>query len=372
MSAVRRPLPGRAAEPLALPVALVRRLALPAVFLTAVVYHVAAVARPCDPDGLQRRAALREALAGARSRRGARHPRRELLLSRPARTARAGPGVAAFVDDGCIRGREAVERRRHVSGRVPGVLARAASRAAHSCARVCARGSCDARVSLPRVPHVGGARLSRVPLRCRGDRARHRAAVVRGADHVHGRDRDTRAVHRTATRLSRRGCASARAGRTADTRFRLRWSPVSSSRSWPCPARSASTARPRTSASLSATSRTGPSTTGAVFDYSLGLAVVPGALFGLTFMLAQPRLPHERALAVLTIATTLLFLGTGSADRGRRGATGRSSATSSTSRRSSSSPSSRYAERGAPGRLAVRPRGLHRRSRTLHSSRCRD
>ena len=49
-------------------------------------------------------------------------------------------------------------------------------------------------------------------------------------------------------------------------------------------------------------------TTGAVFTYSLGLVVVPGAFFGLMLMFAQPRLPLERALAVLTVVTTLLFL----------------------------------------------------------------
>ena len=92
-------------------------------------------------------------------------------------------------------------------------------------------------------------------------------------------------------------------------------------------------------------------TTGYLLPFSLGLVVVPGALFGLEFMLARPRMPIERAVAVLTVACTALFLtqaaliAAGEADR----------------------PLERYlfyvtpfvflaffayAERGAPGRLA--------------------
>lgn len=50
-------------------------------------------------------------------------------------------------------------------------------------------------------------------------------------------------------------------------------------------------------------------TTGYLFAFSLGLAIVPGALFGLHLMLARPRLPIERAIAALTVACTALFLG---------------------------------------------------------------
>jgi hypothetical protein len=50
-------------------------------------------------------------------------------------------------------------------------------------------------------------------------------------------------------------------------------------------------------------------TTGYLLPFSLGLAVVPGALFGLQFMLARPRVPIERAVGVLTVACTVLFLG---------------------------------------------------------------
>jgi hypothetical protein len=50
-------------------------------------------------------------------------------------------------------------------------------------------------------------------------------------------------------------------------------------------------------------------TTGYLFTFSLGLAIVPGALFGLQQMLARPHVPLERALAVLTVACTALFLG---------------------------------------------------------------
>src|SRR5439155_1287747 len=48
---------------------------------------------------------------------------------------------------------------------------------------------------------------------------------------------------------------------------------------------------------------------GALLPFGLGLAVIPGAIFGLGLMLARPRTPLERAIAVLTIVATTLFLG---------------------------------------------------------------
>ena len=48
---------------------------------------------------------------------------------------------------------------------------------------------------------------------------------------------------------------------------------------------------------------------GALLPFALGLAIVPGAIFGLGLMLARPRSPVERALAVLTVVSTTLFLG---------------------------------------------------------------
>jgi hypothetical protein len=48
---------------------------------------------------------------------------------------------------------------------------------------------------------------------------------------------------------------------------------------------------------------------GVLLPFALGLAVVPGAVFGLGLMLARPRAPMERALAVLTVVCTTLFLG---------------------------------------------------------------
>jgi hypothetical protein len=50
-------------------------------------------------------------------------------------------------------------------------------------------------------------------------------------------------------------------------------------------------------------------TTGVLLLYGLGLAVLPGAIFGIGLMLARPRLPIERAVAVLTVACTAFFLG---------------------------------------------------------------
>jgi hypothetical protein len=50
-------------------------------------------------------------------------------------------------------------------------------------------------------------------------------------------------------------------------------------------------------------------TTGYLLPFSLGLAIVPGALFGLQFMLMRPRAAIERAVGVLTVASLVLFLG---------------------------------------------------------------
>jgi hypothetical protein len=49
-------------------------------------------------------------------------------------------------------------------------------------------------------------------------------------------------------------------------------------------------------------------TTGYLLPFSLGLAIVPGALFGLGFMLTRPRARLEQGIAALTIAATALFL----------------------------------------------------------------
>ena len=50
-------------------------------------------------------------------------------------------------------------------------------------------------------------------------------------------------------------------------------------------------------------------TNGYLLPFTFGLAIVPGALFGLGYMLGRPRVPLERAVAVLTIACTTLFVG---------------------------------------------------------------
>jgi hypothetical protein len=49
-------------------------------------------------------------------------------------------------------------------------------------------------------------------------------------------------------------------------------------------------------------------TTGSLLPFAVGLAIVPGALFGLQFMVACPRRPIEQAAGMLTIACLLLFL----------------------------------------------------------------
>jgi hypothetical protein len=48
---------------------------------------------------------------------------------------------------------------------------------------------------------------------------------------------------------------------------------------------------------------------GILLPFALGLAVVPGAIFGLGLMLGRPRTTVERAIAILTVVSTALFLG---------------------------------------------------------------
>ena len=48
---------------------------------------------------------------------------------------------------------------------------------------------------------------------------------------------------------------------------------------------------------------------GYLLMYSIGLIVVVGALFGLGFMLGRPRTQFERAVAALTLISTVLFIG---------------------------------------------------------------
>jgi hypothetical protein len=50
-------------------------------------------------------------------------------------------------------------------------------------------------------------------------------------------------------------------------------------------------------------------TTGYLLPFAVGLAIVPGAVFGLSLMLVRARHRFERAVAVFTVASTALFLG---------------------------------------------------------------
>ena len=50
-------------------------------------------------------------------------------------------------------------------------------------------------------------------------------------------------------------------------------------------------------------------TDGILLAYGLGLAVVPAAVFGLGLMLARPHAPMERAVALLTVVCTTIFVG---------------------------------------------------------------
>src|SRR2546430_342116 len=50
-------------------------------------------------------------------------------------------------------------------------------------------------------------------------------------------------------------------------------------------------------------------TDGILLAYGLGLAVVPAAIFGLGLTLARPHAPMERAVALLTVVCTTIFVG---------------------------------------------------------------
>src|SRR5262249_4379715 len=135
-----------------------------------------AVAWTRNADRLQRRAALREAVTVARSRPWSRDPRTALLLPGAARAARPVARLAALLDDRRVRRGEAARRRGHVRRRLPGLLPRAAGRPALVCARHRGGRRRDAGDALSRLPHVGGARVSGVPLR--GARARARGGTA--------------------------------------------------------------------------------------------------------------------------------------------------------------------------------------------------
>ena len=220
-----------AVEPVAIPRALARRLALPVVFAVATVYHFLQSRGHATPTVFNDELLYAKLSQSTRGRPRARDSRRALLLPRTARAARAGAGVAARLDDGRVRGREAAERGDHVGGRLPGVLARPAGRAPVVRIAHRSRGSRDAGDGLPRLPHVGGAGVSGLPLRRRSACARSGEAVDRGAGHVRTCDRNARAVPRPAARLSRRSGrvrarelspspAAGRADRTARRRAR--------------------------------------------------------------------------------------------------------------------------------------------------------
>ena len=90
-----------------------------------------AVTRACDSDRLQRRAPLREALAGDRGGPPVLASRRALLLPLDPRATRPVARVAPRLDDGRLHGRQADQRGADVSGGLPRVLARRAA----SCVR---------------------------------------------------------------------------------------------------------------------------------------------------------------------------------------------------------------------------------------------
>ena len=233
-------------------------------------------------DRVQRRAAVREALAGDRGGTRPLDPRRAHLLPRPALVARAGARLAARLDAERLRGRQDPERRRDVGRGLSRVLACAPARSAVVRDPDRDRSRDDAGARLPRLPDVGGARATRcssspspyslravtkpsramaiaVPLVCLLAVATRRqflalplaylAAVALCGRGDYRRHLRSRRAHG----LPRRGCSSGVPGALRTVRRG-----------------DAPRASPR------APSRTGPSTTGRCLPYSLGLAIVPG------------------------------------------------------------------------------------------------
>jgi len=102
---------------------------------------------------------------------------------------------------------------------------------------------------------------------------------------------------------------SAAAGITGVTHFLQHSARCSSAHSSSSPGRSAHTEAQRTCAR-----RLGPLAhwvlvNGTLFPYALGLAVVPGAILGLGYMIVKPRNKFDRATATLTVGCLVLFIG---------------------------------------------------------------
>ena len=224
------------------------------------------VPRPRHRDRVQRRAAVREALAVDRGGTRPLDPRRAHLLPRPALVARAGTRLAARLDAERLRGRQDPERRRDVGRGLSRVLARAPARSAVVRDPDRDRGRDDAGARLPRLPDVGGARLPGVPRHRRRAPARGHEAVAGNGDRrparLPARRRDQSPVPRPAARVPRRGRALRSRRLSPPSRCRSASRPRSSHWSSASRARSDSTARRRTSAMPRAPSRTGPSSTG--------------------------------------------------------------------------------------------------------------
>ena len=179
MSAVPTTAAQNAAEPLTVARTLAGRIALPLVFRRRDHVPRPPVPRPRHGDGVQRRAAVREALAGDRRRTRPLDPRRAHLLPRPALVARAGTRLAARLDAERLRGRQDPERRRDVGRGLSRVLARAPARSAVVRDPDRDRSRDDAGARLPRLPDVGGARVPGVPRHRRRAPARGHEAVAR-------------------------------------------------------------------------------------------------------------------------------------------------------------------------------------------------
>ena len=140
------------------------------------------VPRPRHRDRVQRRAALREALAGDRGRTRTLDPRRAHLLPRPALVAGAGTRLAARLDAERLRRRQDHQRRRDVGRGLSRVLARAPARSAVVRDPDRDRSGDDTGARLPRLPHVRGARVSGLPRHRRRAPARGHEAVTRNGD----------------------------------------------------------------------------------------------------------------------------------------------------------------------------------------------
>ena len=376
MSAVPTTAAQNAARSLTLSRTLARRLALPLLFVVAASYHAWQSTGHATPTVFNDEllyGKLSQAIAAGHglSIRG-----EHVLLPRPARAARPVARLAARLDDRRLHRRQDPERHRDVGGGLSRVLARAPLVRPSFALLTAAAAVATPALVYHALPHVRGARVPGLPRHRRRPRRKRVAKPSRQmAIAVPARSASLAVATRVqflvlplAYLAAVAICGRGRLSPPSRCRSALAAALVALARRRPGRARTIRRGAHLGSAP-GAPSRTGPSSTATLLPYSVGLAIVMGAVFGLGFMLIRPERKFEQAFAALAISCTSLFMGQAALICRRRGEAARSSATSSTSRRCSSSPSSptRSAEHRAHVRISPRRASVRSRSRRCRS-----